>query len=382
MGSRRGHGEGSIHQRKDGRWVATVELGFVNGKRRRKNVYGKTRKEVTTKLREVQQDLAQGLAVFTDDRRLDDFLTTWLDEVVAPSTKPRTLESYASVVRVHLIPSLGHHRLAALKPQHVQALLAEKSATNLSPGTVKYIWRVLRRALNVAVKWGVVTHNVTNQVTPPRQPSKEVQPLSIEEVRRIIDEANGPRRYGAAIILAVTTGMRRGEILGLQWSDIDLDADGGARLVVNRSVQRIGGRLVDDEPKSAASRRTIVLVPEAAQALRRHRAAQAEERLRAGADWRGEDFIFTTATGGLVDGRNLLRSWKRLLKEVGIEETRLHDARHTVASLMLSAGVPIKTVQVTLGHSSIQMTADTYGHLMPDDADRAAEAIDRMLKAN
>lgn len=382
MGSRRGHGEGSIHQRKDGRWVATVELGFVNGKRRRKNVYGKTRKEVTTKLREIQQELDKGLTVFTDGRRLDDFLTTWLDEVVAPSVRPRTLESYRTVVQLHLIPSLGHHRLVRLKPQHVQALLAEKTAAGLSPRTVRYIWQILRRALNVAVRWGVITHNVTTQVTPPRHEPKEVQPFSVDEIRRILQEAKGPMRNGAAIILAVTTGMRRGEILGLQWSDIDTDEDGGVRLVVNRSLQRIDGQLVTGEPKSSASRRTIVLVPEAAHAVRRHRAAQLQERLLAGNQWRDQDFVFTTATGEPVDPRNFLRSWKQLLSRIGLEDTSLHTARHTVASLMLSAGVPIKTAQVTLGHSSIQTTADTYGHLMPDDADRAAEVIDRVLNAN
>ena len=380
INKRRGHGEGSVHQRADGRWVGTVELGWRAGRRQRKSVYAKTRREVTAKLREAQQRVEQGLAVLDDRRLLADFLDTWLEQVVKPSVRPRTHESYASVVDYHLIPALGHLRLNQLRPQHIQQLLAEKTTSGLSARTVEYIWAILCRALKVAVNWNLLTRNAAEQVTPPRPIHTEITPLSIAEIHLLLDEADASTRYGAAVTLALTTGMRRGEILGLQWDDIDM-TDDPPRLRVRRTLQRIGGQLVTGEPKSTKSRRTITLPALAKQALQRHRITQAQERLVAGDEWVEEDYVFATASGLPVDPRNFHRSWHILLDKVGLDRRPLHEARHAAASLMLSYGVPLKAVQETLGHSSIQITADTYGHLMPEDADRVAHVVDKALGA-
>ena len=377
---RRGHGEGGIHQRKrDGIWVGTVELGWQDGKRKRKTVTAKTRKLVTARLREAQKRVDEGMTVLDDRRLLADFLDTWLEEVVKPSVRPRTYESYSSMVRIHLVPTLGQLRLNQLKAQHVQRLLADKTATGLSARSVEYIWLVLRRALKLAVRWDLVARNIAEQVTPPRPVHTEVTPLSIPEIHLVLDEA-GTMRYGAAVTLALTTGMRRGEILGLQWDDIDY-ADGSARLRVCRTLQRIDGQLQCGDPKSAKSRRSITLTSIAINALHRQRVAQAEERLAAGELWVSEGYVFATPLGHPVDPRNFHRSWHSLLDRVGLDRRPLHEARHTAASLMLSSGVALKTVQETLGHSSIQLTADLYGHLMPGDADRVAYAVDKALGA-
>jgi integrase len=283
------------------------------------------------------------------------------------------------MVRIHLVPTLGQLRLNQLKAQHVQRLLADKTATGLSARSVEYIWLVLRRALKLAVRWDLVARNIAEQVTPPRPVHTEVTPLSIPEIHLVLDEA-GTMRYGAAVTLALTTGMRRGEILGLQWDDIDY-ADGSARLRVCRTLQRIDGQLQCGDPKSAKSRRSITLTSIAINALHRQRVAQAEERLAAGELWVSEGYVFATPLGHPVDPRNFHRSWHSLLDRVGLDRRPLHEARHTAASLMLSSGVALKTVQETLGHSSIQLTADLYGHLMPGDADRVAYAVDKALGA-
>jgi integrase len=377
---RRGHGEGGIYQRKrDGMWVGTVERGWRDGKRKRKTVTAKTSKEAAKKLRLEQQKIERGEAVLDERRQLSDWLDQWLEQVVKPTVRPRTYESYETVVRIHLAPTLGHLRLNQLRPQHVQQLLADKTSSGLSARTVEYIWSILRRALKLAVRWDLVARNVAEQITPPRPVRTEVTPLSIPEIHLVLKEA-GIMRYGSAVTLALTTGMRRGEILGLKWDDIDF-TDDSARLRVRRTLQRIDGHLVTGEPKSAKSRRTLTLTNLAIKALQRQRVMQAEDRLAAGELWSGNDYVFATPLGHPVDPRNFHRGWHSLLDRVGLDRRPLHEARHTAASLMLSSGVPLKTVQETLGHSSIQLTADLYGHLMPGDADRVADAVDKALGA-
>ncbi len=279
----------------------------------------------------------------------------------------------------HLIPSLGHFRLGQLKPQHIQAVLATKLEDGLSARTVEYIWLNLRRALKVAVQWGLLTRNVADLVTPPRPRHREVKPLSLDEMKQLLLLADG-ERLGAGFILSMTTGTRRGEVLGLRWHDLDLDAD-PPRLRVSQSLQRVNGHLVVDEPKSVKGRRSITLSSSAARALRQRRSQQAAERLAAGEAWIDNDLVLTTPLGTPVEPRNFLRAWHELLVAAGINKRPLHEARHAAASLMLSEGVPLKVVQETLGHSTIQLTADLYGHLMPDDADRVAEAMNRALGA-
>lgn len=375
MTTRRGHGEGSIYKRSDGKWVGALNLGWRDGRRQRKTIYGRTRREVQDKVTKLNHDHSRGLPITDDRRPVADFLRVWLDEVVEPTTRPRTSESYRNTVENHLIPALGTLPLSRLRPAHVQRMLRNGLDAGLSPRTVQYNWQVLRRALKVAVGWGLLVRNVTDAVTPPRPQHTEVSPLAISEVRQVLAAAN-LHRVGAAFVLAVTCGLRRGEILGLRW--IDLDPEAG-RLRVTGALQRIGGELVRTEPKSERSRRSIALPGAATDALRRRRAIQAEERLAAGPEWTDTGFVFTTEIGKPMDPRNFLRQWHRLLRSVDLPERPLHDARHGAASLMLSEGVPLHVVQATLGHSTIRLTADLYGHLMPGDEERAAEAIDRAL---
>lgn len=372
---RRGHGEGSIYKRKDGLWVGSLSLGHEQGRRRRKTVYGRTRREVQEKLTRLRYQRHRGQPVTNDRHRLSDFLREWLDAVVRPSTRPRTLESYRNAVETHIIPALGHIRLNELSPAHIQQLLAEQTEKGLSPRTAEYTWQVLRRALRVAVEWGLVIRNVAESVKPPRPQRSEVTPLDLSEIRKLLKTAE-EHRLSAAFNLALTTGVRRGEILGLRWEDLDLE---GGRLRVTGALQRVEGRLKRTAPKSDRSRRSIALPTSAATTLRRWKAIQAQERLAAGSEWADTGFVFTTDLGQPIDPRNFLRQWHRLLDDTELPRRPLHNARHSAASLMLSEGVPLKVVQEVLGHSTIRLTADLYGHLMPGDEERAAAAIDQAL---
>ena len=375
MTGRRGHGEGSIYKRSDGRWAATIDLGWNEGKRKRKTVYGKTRRDVAQQLTKLQHDAARGLAIIDDKRLLGDFLDSWLSDVVKPTTRIRTHEAAESIVRTHIKPTLGQRPIGKLRAPQIQRLLAEKTSQGLRPRTVELIWSTLRRALRVAVKQGVIVVNPADAVTPPRPVRKDVDVFNLDEVRKLLAMARD-EHHGVAFTLALTTGMRRGELLGLKWANVDLDA---GTLRVTASLQRIGSRLVEGEPKSDKSRRTIRLPRTTVEALRVHRASQAKCRLRAGERWRDTDYVVSTDLGGPVEPTNLLRDWKLLLDRAGIDRRALHVARHSAASLLLSEGVPLKTVQEVLGHSTIRLTADTYGHLMPGDDERAADAMDRAV---
>ncbi|MEO5842790.1 MAG: site-specific integrase, partial [Acidimicrobiales bacterium] len=226
--------------------------------------------------------------------------------------------------------------------------------------------------------WNLVTRNVAALATPPRPRNVEVQPFSLDQLRAILGAAAADR-FEAAFVLAVTCGPRRGEILGLKWSDIELDDAPSLR--VRRVVQRISGSIVAGDPKSTKSRRTIALSTMAVDALRRQRVRQAEGRLAVGAAWRDEEWVFTVANGGPVDPRNLLRAWYGVLERAELPKRPLHHARHGAASLMLSEGLPLKLVLETLGHSTMSLTADLYSHLMPGDAARVAAALDRAFGA-
>ena len=373
--AKRGQNEGSIHKRPDGRWVAVVSLGYKDGKRDRKYLYGKTRQEVAAKLRAAQRDQDAGRDLGTPRQTVQQFLEHWLDDVVKPSKAPKTYASYAEIVRLHAIPALGRHQLDKLAPQHVAALLKSKQQSGLSPRRVHHIRAVLRNALNQAVRWDLVTRNAAALVEPPRQTAPEVTPCSPAEARAALDAAER-NRLCTLFRLALTLGLRQGEVLGLRWTDVDLDV---GVLHVRHALQRIDGVLTLKKPKTEKSRRTLHLPPSLASGLRAHWVVQLEERLLAGPRWQERDFVFTTRAGTPLDARNVIRTWHRLLATAGIERRPFHTCRHTAASLLLAEGVPVKVVQEVLGHTLMSTTADIYGHLFPGAFQEAAAAMERAL---
>ncbi|HXH21274.1 MAG TPA: site-specific integrase [Dehalococcoidia bacterium] len=251
---RRGHNEGSIYRRKDGRWTAvlTIEGG------KRKYYYGRTRAEVQAKLASAAAGLNTGLTPPASERlTLGQFLNGWLSDTVKPSVRPSTFRGYESKVRIHILPSLGKQPLAKLTPQKLEAFFNQKRMAGLAPQTVQHLRAIVRAALNDAVKWGLVGRNVAILVDGPRVPHRDIQPLSPDEARQLL-EAVATHRLGALFSVAQAVGLRQGEALGLRWDDIDLDA---GTLTVRKALQRIDGESQLVEPKTARSRRTIAYVP-------------------------------------------------------------------------------------------------------------------------
>ncbi len=372
--ARRANGEGTISQRRDGRWWARITL--PDG--RRKAFYGKTRQEVAQQLAQALHARHQGLPLASERQTVGQYLTWWLT-TAQPTLRPRTYARYQQLVRLHLGPGLGAIPLARLGPPQVQAFLQAKRAEGLSPRTVQFLHAVLRRALGQAERWGLVARNVARLVSPPRVERPEVQPLTVAEARRLLEAARGDR-LEALYTVALALGLRQGEALGLRWQDIDLHQ---GTLTVRYQLQRHAGAFSLVEPKTARSRRTLTLPAVALEALRQHRARQAEARLRAGPLWQppawAPDLVFTTGVGTPLDARNVVRHYHRLLQRAGLPRLRFHDLRHTAASLLLAQGVSLRVVMETLGHSQISLTANLYTHVVPALQREAAARMDAAL---
>jgi integrase len=372
---RRGNGEGTIFQRKDGRWTAGAEVGGY----RRKWIYGKTRREVADRLSKVQRDVAEGRPVINERLSVAEYLNRWLYEVAKQRTRPMTWRGYEHLVRLHILPSIGRVRLAKLTPQHVHSLVTLKVREGrLSPRTIQYMHSVLRAALNQAVRWRMVHYNAAAMVSTPRVTRREVLALTPEEARRLLDAARGDR-LEALYSVALALGLRQGEALGLMWSDLDLEV---GTLRVRRASQRIphqGTQLV--ETKTERSRRTLVMPPIVVSALRSHRARQALERLAAGEKWVDLDLVFPSDRGTLADGPNVTHRFHKLLERSGLPPMRFHDLRHACASLLLVQGVHPRVVMETLGHSQISLTMNTYSHVLPALQREAADRMEAVLSA-
>lgn len=350
--ARRGSNDGSIYKRADGRWAAVVNLGWQDGKRRRKTLYAKTRGEVKEHLTKAPRDHQRALPVTSDTLTTGQFLDSWLVDSVKAAVRPRTFQSYTELVRVHLGPGLGRIPLSKLEPRDIRRFLNRKLAAGLSPRRVQYIHAVLRSSLSQALADDIVVRNVAKLVKAPTVEQSEIEPFTPEEARAFIQAIQG-ERLEALYMLAIATGLRQAEILGLSWSDIDLDKE---QLTVRTTLQRINGELHFLEPKTARSRRTLAFPEMVADALRAHWGRQIEEMLDAGTEWKESGLVFTTPTGGPLSDRVVRVRFYRILENASLRRQRFHDLRHAYASLMIAQGVQSREVMETLGHSTIVMT--------------------------
>jgi integrase len=377
MAHKRKAGEGSIFQRSDGRWCCQLDLGWLNGRRARKYIYGPTAAEVQQALLKARSDHSQGLPVAPGRQTVEQFLRDWLENSVKPSVRATTYRSYEQTVRNHLIPELGRLSLSKLEPQEIRAMLNRKLANGgLSARSVAYLRVVLRAGLNQARKWNLVARNVAELVEPPRCERFRIEPLTPDQARTLLDAATGDR-LEALYAVALACGLRMGEILGLRWQCINLEH---GRLVVSQALQRQKGRgLVLAETKTDRSRRTVGIPARLVTALRSHRVRQLEERLAAGSRWQDKGFVFASTIGTALEPRNLHRAFKRMLKHAGLPDIRFHDLRHSAASLMLAQDVPLRVVMEVLGHSSISLTANTYSHVMPSLVEDATGKVANLL---
>ncbi len=379
MGKRRGHGEGAIYQREsDGKWCANVDLGWVNGKRKRKVVYGKTKKEVADKLKALHRDQASGINIAPEQYTVAQFLTRWLDEVIC-NREPRTQESYRATVKKHIVPYVGHHMLQKLLPEHVQAManalrLREPAPKEraLGPRSVAYACLVLSRALNQAKRWDYVSRNVVDAIDLPKVRQLKVHPATEEQARALLDAVHG-HRLETIYWVALMLGLRRGEILGLRIDDINFDA---MSVRVEGSLQRIGKQLVRSGTKTESSQRTLPMPAPLAEEVRRHLQRLEAERADAGAAWEEQGYLFPSRRGTALDPANLVHHFKAALAVAKLPTTtRFHDLRHWCASLLISYQVHPKAIQAILGHANITTTLNVYGHLLPNVLREATDRI-------
>ena len=370
--TRRGNGEGTIVRRQDCRWAAAVSLPSGG----RKWIYGRTRKDVADRMAKVLSELQRGMLPPPENLTVGDLLKQWLEEGAHASVRSSTYRSYADIVKLHLEPELGRVRLVKLQPSHVERLLKRKLDSGLSPRRVEYIRAVLRRALNRALRWGLVGRNVATLVDAPRVVRPEVQPFTQAEVKAFLRAIRGDR-LEALYVLALSAGLRQGELLGLRWQDVDTK---GATLTVRRSLQRVNGRFEFVEPKSARSRRTVALPKSAAEALEHHEWRQGQERRAAGRRWENHDLVFASALGRPLDGTNMTHRFQKLLADAKLPRRRFHDLRHSCATLLLAQGVPARVVMEILGHSQISVTMNTYSHVLPEVQREAADRMDSALR--
>ena len=302
---------------------------------------------------------------------MGEYLDRWLADAEG-RVRPKTHRRYADLVKVHLLPALGKKRLAALSPDHLRALYADRLRAGYAPRTVGHAHTLLKQVLGQAVADGLIPRNAAGAVRPPRSGAKEIRPLSREQVRTLFAACRGDR-YEALYVLAVTAGLRRGELLGLRWEDVDLE---GRTLQVRRTLQQ--GALLP--PKTAKGRRSIMLTKRAVGALEELRGRLEAERAAADGCWQGRGLIFPNRIGAFTDADNLCgRHFKPLLKRVGLPPIRFHDLRHTCATLLLTKSVHPKVVSEMLGHANISITLDTYSHVIPGMGEAAAGAMDDAL---
>jgi integrase len=374
MARKRGNGEGSIYRRKDGRWVGQYLVYTAAGPKYR-YIYGKTRKVVAEKLTKAMADRDGGLIFEAGKMTLGEYLDRWISDSVRGTVRVSTYERHEQIIRLHIKPSLGRVGLKKLIPAHVRGLIGEKLDAGLAPATVRKIHSTLHKALSQAVSDGMIPSNAAD-VKAPRPVPEEMRPLSKDEARVLLEAARGDR-FGALYVLAITTGLRRGELLGLRWDDVDLE---GATLRVGRALVREGGRYIIGETKTRRGRRQINLTARTVNALKAHRKKQLEEKIRRAGLYKDNSLIFASEVGTPLNPENLVkRSFKPLLKRVGLPEIRFHDLRHTCATLLLGRGVHPKFVQELLGHANIAMTLDTYSHYLPSMGDQVAGAMGETL---
>ncbi|MEV7238966.1 tyrosine-type recombinase/integrase [Streptomyces sp. NPDC051020] len=380
----RANGDGTIYQRKDGRWEAAGYVLAPGNTRKRVRVYGATRKDAMTKLTEKIAASNRGLPVAAADSTVSAYLAYWLDGVAVHHLRENTHTRYAASIRLHLNPGLGAKKLARLTTRDVRTFLdglrttcqccaQERDADRrsccaigqccekrLSPLTVTYVHAVLKSALEHAVREDELPRNVARNVKTATSRPRRFQPLTATEARRFLQTAADDRLH-ALYELALRTGLRKGELLGLHWEDLDLDS---GTATIHRSLQRTRSQgLTVLNAKTLASERRIALPTECISSLKIHQERQREERQAARTDWTDNGFVFTTPKGKPLDPTNLTRRFRRLLNKAGLRTIRFHDLRHSTATLLLEQGVDLVVIKELLGHAHIGVTAGVYAHV-------------------
>jgi integrase len=366
-------------------WYYWVELERGPGGERRQKSRGgfKTRKEAERAFGELRDEVRRGAYVEPSKLSLNRFLEEeWLPSIVA-TVRPTTLRNYRDLYEAYVKPTFGRTLLVNVTPARLNGYYAELLANGrraseggLSPKTVRNVHSMLHKALTDAVRWGHLSRNPASLAAPPKPARPEMKVWSPKQLRTFV-EFTGDDRLAAAWLLLVTTGMRRGEVLGLTWEQLDF---ANARLAVVQSMSVVNYhdvRLI--QPKTSKGRRSIALDPTTLAALQAHRVRQLEERLRWGEAWHDHDLVFTRENGSLIHPQRMTSWFEQLARDAGLPKIRLHDLRHSYATAALAAGIPAKVVSERLGHASVMITLDTYSHILPSMQKDAASSVAKLI---
>ena len=369
---------GSIRQRSKGSWQIRYE-GPPDATGTRKylseTVRG-TRKDVERVLRGRLAAIENGGYVPKNKEKVGEFMQRWLDTYSATNVTPRTLQGYFGYIQRYISPSIGSLPLQGLTARHIQGVYADMLDRGLSATTVVQLHRILKQALSHAVKWGILTRNVADATTPPRIQRKQLEMWDVDTIHRFLDAARDSR-YRDFYHLAILTGMRRSELTGLQWENVDLEA--GAVRVVKTLQIIVGKGLQDGLPKTSRSRRSIALSPATVNLLHEIRGHQIEQSLAAADAWQNTGYVFTQADGRPRYPDEVTREFTRIVHDANLPHLTLHGLRHAHATLLLTAGEHPKVVSERLGHSNIAVTMDTYSHVLPGLQEAAVRKLDQLL---
>ena len=378
--------KGHIRQRSKGSWAIVIDAGKdpETGKRRQQwHTIKGTKRDAQRVLHEMLVAMEKGTYIKPSQLTLGEWLDQWSDSYVTIHTTQRTQESYRSIIHRHLLPSLGSIPLNQLRPQQLQSYYAHALANGridkkggLSARSVLYHHRILSEALSHAVKMGVVARSVADLVDPPRPARAKMPTLTPEEIGRFLD-ASKETSYYVFFSTLLYTGLRRGELLALRWRNIDLNT--ASLCVVETAYKLSNGQYVIKEPKTPHSRRTVSLPPSLVVLLREYRVDQELLQIRLGSTIGDDDFVFSRPDGIPLNPNAVTLAFKRIIHKAGLSHMRLHDLRHTHATLMLKAGIHPKIVSERLGHANIGITLDTYSHVLPGLQEAAAERFDQLL---
>jgi integrase len=385
--------KGHIRQRSKGSWEIAIDIGKDPSTGRRRQHFETVRgckADAQKRLHQLLLSVEQGSFVRPSRLTLAQFLEEWLQSYVVLNCSPRTKTSYEMIIRRHIISELGSIPLSQLEPRHLQAFYSQQKAEGrvdgngqLSPRTVRYCRSLLAEALGHAVKMGLLSHNAAQATEAPRLDHKVMPILATEDVPRFLEAAQKTAYY-MLFYLLLHTGVRRGEALALRWKNIDLGLASlgvSAYLSVVETVYKMNGTYVIKEPKTSGGKRRIALSPSLALVLRQHRGEQQGQRALLGKPLTNDDFVFAHPDGTPLDPSTVSHAFNKTIQKAGLPHIRLHDLRHTHASLLLQAGVHPKIVQERLGHSSIRVTLDTYSHVMGGLQEAAAQRFDDFLSA-
>lgn len=377
---------GSIEQRSPGTWSIRFDMGVgPDGKRKQKRLtFRGTKREAEREMTRLLNELNTGSFVEPSKLTVAQYLQRWLDDYAKVNVSAKTFERYGEHIRLHLNPSLGNHLLSNLKPLHIQAHYSKMLQSGrrdgkggLSPQTVIHQHRVLREALQQAVKWQLLVRNPADAVEPPRAQRDEMAALDEAETACLLGAAKGTHLY-LPILLAVTTGLRRGELLAIRWDDLDLKS---SSLCVRQALQQTKEGISFKQPKTAKGRRQIALPSLAVEALIRHKGEQAEQRLILGPRYQYQGLVICEEDGQPLNPRNFSKAFAVFVDRRGLKDVRFHDLRHSHATQLLRQNIHPKVVSERLGHATIGITLDTYSHVLPGMQEEAARKLDGALRA-